>query len=189
MKIKCDLNRNRLTRVYHRKSATKKSAVVRTICGNVRGGIIKSDEGSQLVEFALILPTFFVLLIGVFSFGLVYYNQLTLTQAVGAGSRYLQINRANSTDPCANTLAVIQNSAPSLNPSNISLTLNINGSTVSGNSCSSYASTLQDAQNAPVVVSATYPCNFQALSSAVSMINAKFASTCHLSAQVSEYEY
>jgi hypothetical protein len=129
------------------------------------------------------------MLIGIFSFAFVYFNQLTLTQAVGSAAQYLQNNRMNLTDPCASALSALKGSAPSLTPAKISLTLNINGTQASGSTCATDLSIFENAASAPVTVSATYPCDFILLNGAVGLLKTTFSTSCQLSAQVTEYEY
>lgn len=50
--------------------------------------IWKRHEGQSLVEFALILPVFLILLFGVVEFGLLLYNQHVITNASREGARY-----------------------------------------------------------------------------------------------------
>lgn len=139
-----------------------------------------SESGNALVELAISLPMMMLLFTGVLSFAIACSNQLTLTQAVGSGAQLLQQLRSATTDPCKDTLTAIENSAPSLNPANISLTLTLNGTKVSGSSCSGSQANL--IESAPVTVVASYPCNLQ-------FYGIKLAASCQLSAQVTEYEY
>lgn len=46
------------------------------------------ERGAALVEFALILPVFMMLVLGMFSGGLAYNQKLSLTQASREGARY-----------------------------------------------------------------------------------------------------
>jgi len=145
-----------------------------------RKNLLAGEAGNVIVEMALALPVLLLLFTGVCSFAAAYSNQLTLTQAVGVGGEYLQQLRGSTTDPCKDTLTAIQNAAPYLTPGSISLTLTMNGTKVSGSTCSGDQTDL--VQGAPVTVLATYPC----VLSAYSM---KFTGTCQLSAEVTEYEY
>lgn len=52
------------------------------------------QEGQSLVEFALILPVFLILLFGVIEFGLLLYNQHVITNASREGARYGIVVRA-----------------------------------------------------------------------------------------------
>jgi Flp pilus assembly protein TadG len=48
----------------------------------------RGDDGASLVEFALILPVFMMLLLGMFSGGVVLNDKQELTHAVREGARY-----------------------------------------------------------------------------------------------------
>lgn len=48
----------------------------------------RGDAGASLVEFALILPVFFTLLLGMFTGGLAYTRRLSVTDATREGARY-----------------------------------------------------------------------------------------------------
>jgi len=160
--------------VSHTKNVTKFVASI------ARHRSHRNEEGSVIAELAIALPVLMLLITGVFSFAAAYSNELTLTQAVGAGGQYLQQIRNTTSNPCKDVLTTIENSAPTLNPNNISLTLTMNGTSVSGNSCSGDQSDL--IEGSPVTVSATYPCNLHVFSM-------NFGSSCQLSAQVTEFEY
>ena len=73
---------------------------------------LRNSEGGALVEMALVLPVFMLVMTGIFSIGTAYSNQLTLTQAVGSGAQYLQQIRTSTTDPCSDTFTTIKNAAP-----------------------------------------------------------------------------
>jgi Flp pilus assembly protein TadG len=159
----------------------------RSILQRVRFFCFAQEDGNSLVEFTLTLPILMAVLVAIFQFGIAFNQQLQLTQAVGAGAQYLQTIRSTTTDPCADTLTVIQNSAPTLVKSSISLTLTMNGgSPITSNSCSGQQSQL--AQGTPATVYASYPCNIQIFGINLGgLTSRKF--TCNLTAQVTEYEY
>lgn len=48
----------------------------------------RSDSGASLVEFALVLPLFMMVLLGMFTGGLAYSRKLAVTQATREGARY-----------------------------------------------------------------------------------------------------
>jgi hypothetical protein len=48
----------------------------------------KDESGASLVEFALVLPVFMMLLLGMFTGGLAYSRKLSVGQAVREGARY-----------------------------------------------------------------------------------------------------
>ncbi len=144
------------------------------------------EQGGALVEFALVLPALLMILSALLSFGLAFSNQVTLTQAVGSGAQYLQEIRTTTADPCKDTFTAIANASPILNPSSISVTYTLNGTSfgplkgASANTCTSGTTDLM--QQMPVTVQATYPC-------LLTIYGASFASGCNLSAKVTEFEY
>ena len=61
----------------------------------------RDDSGASLVEFALILPIFFTLMLGMFTGGLAYTRKLSITDATREGARYgatLPLSAAANTD-------------------------------------------------------------------------------------------
>ena len=54
--------------------------------------LFQSEHGQALVEFALVLPIFLILLCGIIDFGWLYYNQITLNNAAREGARYAVIH-------------------------------------------------------------------------------------------------
>jgi Flp pilus assembly protein TadG len=149
------------------------------------------EDGNSLVEFTLTLPVLMAVLVAIFQFAIAFNNQLTLTQAVGVGAQYLQTIRTTTSDPCKDTYTAITNSAPRLVPvgnpaTGVSLTLTMSGTPVSGSTCSGDQSDL--VSGSPVTVSATYPCNLTLFGINLAGVY-KWAFTCNLSAQVTEYEY
>lgn len=63
----------------------------------------KNEDGQAMVEFALILPVFLLILCGIIDFGWLFYNQLSLNNACREGARYAVVNTAEG----ANTQAII----------------------------------------------------------------------------------
>jgi Flp pilus assembly protein TadG len=140
-----------------------------------------ADDGNALVEMALVLPVFLAFVTGIGSFAIALGNQITLIQATGSGAQYLQQLRNGTTDPCKDTITAIENAAPNLASANIGLTLTLNGnSPITGSSCSGKQTQL--IEGASVTVATTYPCT-------LSVYGVKFANSCQLTAQVTEYEY
>ena len=147
------------------------------------GALLRNGEqGQALVEIALVMPAILALLTGILTFAVGFNNQLTLTNATGAGAQYLALIRTSTTDPCADTLTAMQQSAPSLTASSIHISVTMDGvtPTQTGNSCSGAQSDLVAGQ--PVTVTATYPC-------ALLIYGPPFLSTCTLHAKATEYEY
>jgi Flp pilus assembly protein TadG len=75
---------------------------------------IRSERGQTMVEFALVLPIFCLLLFGIIQFGIIWNNYVTLTDAVRAGARKAVVS---SRDPDASAMAIaaVRSSAGNLN--------------------------------------------------------------------------
>lgn len=58
----------------------------------------KREDGQAMVEFALILPIFLLILCGIIDFGWLFYNQLSLNNACREGARYAVVNTAEGAD-------------------------------------------------------------------------------------------
>ncbi|MBQ3602383.1 MAG: pilus assembly protein [Clostridia bacterium] len=63
----------------------------------------KREDGQAMVEFALILPIFLLILCGIIDFGWLFYNQLSLNNACREGARYAVVH----TDENADTQSII----------------------------------------------------------------------------------
>jgi Flp pilus assembly protein TadG len=48
---------------------------------------LRSDRGTSLVEFAIVLPLLFLLVFGLIEFGLLFYNKAVITNASREGAR------------------------------------------------------------------------------------------------------
>lgn len=55
---------------------------------------IKDEKGQAMVEFALILPIFLLILCGILDMGWLFYNQLNLNNVCREGTRYAVVNTA-----------------------------------------------------------------------------------------------
>jgi Flp pilus assembly protein TadG len=84
------------------------------------------EEGSSLVEFALIAPLIMVIVTGLFFCGMAVNNYMILTSAVSSGARALSLTRDQTTpalaasDPCAYAAQIANQAALGLNTSAIS---------------------------------------------------------------------
>lgn len=157
-----------------------RDASVRSKIRRALRSLICGEEGGPLVEIALTVPVLLTVLTGICSFGITYSNQLTLTQAVGSSGQYLSQLRTSTTDPCASAYAALTSAAPNLTPSKITMTVTLNGTSTTANSCSGKQT--QMVQGAPISVYATYPCSLQ-------VYGINFAGSCQLVAKVTEYAY
>lgn len=123
-----------------------------------------SEEGTAMVEFALSLLLFLILLFGFFTFALVLNNYIELSYAVQAEATALATNRAAGTGPptaCSLAITALDNAAGNLKTSQITTNL----STLSPNPFpspdTSTCSSLAPGDNA--IVEASYPCNLQVI--------------------------
>lgn len=137
------------------------------------------DEGSNLVEFALLLPLLLMFLTGIFSIGAAFVHHQALWQAVSKAAEVLSESRDTSSDPCAEVFAAIQDAAPNLTPTSINISLTMNGAGASGTSCAGSVSALklQTGQKGSVTVQATYPCSVQVFGITVAPITCTATST------------
>jgi Flp pilus assembly protein TadG len=120
--------------------------------------LFKSDtDGSALVEMAVTLPLMMFLITGLCFMGIAVDNYIILSHANDVGARYLALNRGQLTDPCAQTVTVMQNAAPGLNTANLSYAFKIGSSGTLGSSCTSATANMVAASTATVSVSYTYP--------------------------------
>jgi Flp pilus assembly protein TadG len=76
-----------------------------------------------MVEFAVILPIFVVLLFGIIQFGIVFNNYVTLTDATRAGARAGAVARYDA-NPSQTATSAVQTSATDLNQSNLNVSVN-----------------------------------------------------------------
>ncbi|RIV22837.1 pilus assembly protein [Alicyclobacillaceae bacterium I2511] len=60
----------------------------------------RRDEGQALIEFALVLPVFLLLLLGIIEFGLIFSKYLTLEEAARNGARSVSLGYSAS-DVCS----------------------------------------------------------------------------------------
>jgi len=165
--------------------------------GNAKSGFrrlgirSRSERGSSLVEFALVLPMFLLLTTGTFSFGIALNNYLELTNATVTGAQLVAVSRGSKTitNPCSAGVTAIENAAPYLNSANIKYTMtfmdtsgtttNSYGPTAGALSCAGASSSTSSTmvQGGSVQVIATYPCT-------LAVYGASFG--CYLHAQVTE---
>jgi Flp pilus assembly protein TadG len=113
----------------------------------------RETTGSAVVEFALLAPVLFMLLIGMFQFGIMINNYIQLTEAVRVGGRTLAISRG-STTPVTTTRNAVFSSAPGLAQGSLGFTMTVNGA-----SCTVDATcktTLDGAQGTQASITVTY---------------------------------
>lgn len=55
---------------------------------------LRGEEGQAMLEFALVLPIFLLILCGILDFGWLYYNELALNNICREGARYAVVHTA-----------------------------------------------------------------------------------------------
>jgi Flp pilus assembly protein TadG len=75
-----------------------------------------------MTEFAIVLPIFCMLLLGIAQLGVAFNNYLALTDGVRAGARYGAVLRTSATRN-SDTVSKVKQSAANLNQSNINVTI------------------------------------------------------------------
>ena len=92
--------------------------------------ILKKKRGQAIVEFALILPVFILILLGIMEFGLVFHQYLVVTAASREGARVAALGGSD-----AGTLTMVNTSAVSNNAGQLTTTITpanrVKGQTVS----------------------------------------------------------
>jgi Flp pilus assembly protein TadG len=83
----------------------------------------RDERGQAMVEFAVILPFFLVLVFGIIQFGIVFNNYVTLTDATRAGARAGAVARYDA-NPSQTATSAVQSSATDLNQSNLNVAVN-----------------------------------------------------------------
>ena len=181
VRIDVDTQAKSLKRRLNRDSASPAAhAGLQPIRRRVRALLRGGEEGSSLIEIALTMPMLLMVITAICTFAIGFNNKLALTSGVGAGVQNLQLIRSTSTDPCKDTLTAIQNASPTLTSGSITLSFTMNGTPVSGNTCSGDQTYL--VQGAPVTVTAKYPCS-------LAIYATKFTTACQLSSTATVYEY
>lgn len=102
----------------------------------VRAGsvLLHSEAGGPLVEMAFALPVLMLLLTGIFSFGVMFSSYLMVSHAVDVGARNLALSRGSTTNPCSDTVAIIQSAAPNFDTSKLIYNFKIGPDPFSGSS-------------------------------------------------------
>lgn len=129
-----------------------------------RCGAEKGDEGSAIVEMAIVLPLMLLIMTGIATFSMALYQKLLLTDAVASAGRVFAAEKGQ-TDPCADTWTALTKSAPGLTSSSITLSIVYTpaGGTATpyGKTCTALGGTTGMSSGDNGLISATYPCVMQ----------------------------
>lgn len=62
-----------------------------------RRGAVNKDHGTAMIEFALVLPIFLLLVFGIVNYGILLFDQAVITNAAREGARWGAINTTSTT--------------------------------------------------------------------------------------------
>lgn len=132
--------------------------------------LLRRDDGTAVIEFALASPLLMLLSLGAIKFGLVVGQHVMLTHAAGQAASALALSRGTTT-PYTSTVAAITSAAPALKATSIGKTIKVNGSTCTTDAgCVALLSA-----GASAKVSITYACD-------LTVMGMNFKPNCTLSA-------
>lgn len=85
----------------------------------------RREGGQALVELALVLPIFLMLLLGIVQFGTVVRDYIALTDATRVGARQASVARSiqPESDSIPNVVARVQKAAVNLDPNKMTVTV------------------------------------------------------------------
>lgn len=69
---------------------------------------LHDQRGANILEFALVAPVFFLLLLGIMEFGLYMFNQVMIQSIAYQAAREASLGRISGTGPCAATANTVQ---------------------------------------------------------------------------------
>jgi Flp pilus assembly protein TadG len=81
---------------------------------------LRNQRGQTMTEFAIVLPIFCLLLLGIAQLGIAFNNYLALTDSVRAGARYAATDR-NSTSQCSDVQNKVNASSSDLDQSKLTI--------------------------------------------------------------------
>jgi Flp pilus assembly protein TadG len=111
----------------------------------------KYQHGQGLVEFALILPLFVLIIIGVFDLGRAFFASITITNAAREGARFGTLHVTDPQGICNATLNEASSSGVILAYSNVTLTCSAQSSCLSASTPSAGCT-----RNQPLRVTVNY---------------------------------
>ena len=85
---------------------------------------IRSQRGQTMTEFAIVLPIFLLLLLGIAQGGIAFHNYVQLTDATRAGARFgAPLDCSGTCDRTNKVVTKVKASAANLNPSQVNVTV------------------------------------------------------------------
>lgn len=112
---------------------------------------LRQHKGQSLVEFALILPLFVLIVIGVFDLGRAFFASITITNAAREGARYGTLHVNDPQGVCNATLNEASSSGIALPYNDVTITCSAQSTCSSGATASPGCS-----RNQPLRVTVNY---------------------------------
>lgn len=84
--------------------------------------MLRHQHGQSLVEFALILPLFVLIVIGVFDLGRAFFGSITITNAAREGARFGTLHATDPQGVCNATLSEASSSGIVLSYTDVTIT-------------------------------------------------------------------
>jgi Flp pilus assembly protein TadG len=133
---------------------------------------LRGEDGTELVEFAFVVPWLVAMITGVMSFALAFYNLQLLGNATTTGVQLAAEDQGLVTDPCETAATTVENALPGWATTKLTFTMtwtdsggtsHTSGPTAEASSTSftctsagSGAPTTEMAPNTPVVLTVKY---------------------------------
>ena len=92
------------------------------------------EDGSALVEMALVSSLLLTMVTGILIFGIFEMQVMAITEGVSSAGRIVAVSAGNTLDPCAMAASAFQGAAPLLNTANTSYSTILNPTPSSGSS-------------------------------------------------------
>ncbi len=133
--------------------------------------------GNVAIEFAIVAPILFMMLLGMIQFGLIFNNITVLTNATASGAQLFSQGRSY-TAPYSSAVSAIQSAAATLTTANLTITTLVNGT-----ACASDAACLTafGQGGIPATVTVTYPCPLVFSAGTLQWLGINSAKFCPLS--------
>jgi Flp pilus assembly protein TadG len=94
----------------------------------VHAWLSSGEEGSTLVEFAMVAPVMLMIMMGIIVIGQTMGTYVQLIEATSNAARTLAVSRSNTLNPCTTMTSAVSGGAPLLNSANLTYTLALNSS-------------------------------------------------------------
>jgi Flp pilus assembly protein TadG len=108
------------------------------LCAHGSGGNLKlatkSEDGSALVEMALVSSLLLTMVTGILIFGIFEMQVMAITEGVSSAGRALSVAAGNTLDPCATAASAFQGAAPLLGTANLTYKVVLNPTPSKGSS-------------------------------------------------------